>query len=288
MIRSMTAFGSAEATGDWGELTWEVRSVNSRYLEVFVRMPEELRALESTVRERVRKGLSRGKVELNLRYKGAEAQDQDVVLNKDYAAKVIQASKELESMMFDAARVSSLELLRWPGMLRQPEKDMKALRQATLDTLDAALSQLVTSRESEGERLKDMILTRIEAMEPLVDQARDVMPEVVQANRERITEKLVDALEKVDSDRVEQEMVMIAQRMDVDEEMDRLRSHTAELRKVLKRKEPVGRRMDFLMQEFNREANTLGSKSADTRITAISVELKVLIEQMREQIQNIE
>lgn len=288
MIRSMTAFGSAEATGDWGELTWEVRSVNSRYLEVFVRMPEELRALESTVRERVRKGLSRGKVELNLRYKGAEAQDQDVVLNKDYAAKVIQASKELESMMFDAARVSSLELLRWPGMLRQPEKDMKALRQATLDTLDAALSQLVTSRESEGERLKDMILTRIEAMEPLVDQARDVMPEVVQANRERITEKLADALEKVDSDRVEQEMVMIAQRMDVDEEMDRLRSHTAELRKVLKRKEPVGRRMDFLMQEFNREANTLGSKSADTRITAISVELKVLIEQMREQIQNIE
>lgn len=288
MIRSMTAFGHADRSGEWGELGWEVRSVNSRYLEVFPRMPEEFRVVEPAVRERLAKVARRGKVELMLRYKPAAGSAGAVTVNVEYTQSLIAAYQSIEKLMYDPARVSPLDVMRQPGVLAETKQDVDMLRQAALDALDEALAAWVTSREAEGERLADTIRDRLDAMGPLIEAARVRMPEVVAANRVRLNERLAEVLEQVDPARIEQEMVLLAQKLDIDEEMDRLESHRTELRAVLKRKEPVGRRMDFLMQEFNREANTLGSKSADTEITRVSVELKVLIEQMREQIQNIE
>ncbi|MCB1736034.1 MAG: YicC family protein [Gammaproteobacteria bacterium] len=288
MIRSMTAFGHADRVGDWGELGWEVRSVNSRYLEVFPRMPEEFRVIEPGVRERLGAVAKRGKVELMLRFKSAVGSSGAVTVNTDYVKSLIDAYQDIEKLMYDPARVSPLDLMRQPGVMAETKQDLDVLRQAALDALDDALAAWVASRESEGARLAATITDRLDAMGPLIEAARVRMPEVVAANRVRLNERLAEVLEQVEPARIEQEMVLLAQKLDVDEEMDRLESHRAELRAVLKRKEPVGRRMDFLMQEFNREANTLGSKSADTEITRVAVELKVLIEQMREQIQNIE
>ncbi len=288
MIRSMTAFGRAEAKGDWGSLVWEVRSVNHRYLEIFPRLPDEFRALEAKVREHVRSVLNRGKVEVGLRFSPRAGGSGERVLNDEFARHLIASCQKLERMMSEPARFNALDLMRWPGVLSEASSDFEALQAEALVALDAALDQLKANRESEGARLKEMIVIRLDAMAPLVEQARTRMPAVVTANRSRLREKLAELLDKIGEDRVEQEMVLQAQRMDVDEEMDRLNSHIAELRDVLSRDEPVGRRMDFLMQEFNREANTLGSKSVDKEITGLAVELKVLIEQMREQIQNIE
>ncbi|MCP5140906.1 MAG: YicC family protein [Gammaproteobacteria bacterium] len=288
MIRSMTAFGHADRSGEWGELGWEVRSVNSRYLEVFPRMPEEFRVVEPAARERLGNVAKRGKCELMLRYKPAAGGVGPVTIDVERAKGLIAAYQELERLMYDPARVSPLDLLRQPGVMADTKQDLDALRELALEALDEALAAWVASREAEGARLAATIIERLDAMGPLIEAARQRMPEIVAANRERLRERLAEVLAQVDENRIEQEMVLLAQKLDVDEEMDRLESHRVELRAVLERREPVGRRMDFLMQEFNREANTLGSKSADTEITRVAVELKVLIEQMREQIQNIE
>jgi uncharacterized protein (TIGR00255 family) len=287
MIKSMTAFAREESRSEIGELIWEIRSVNHRYLEVFVRLPEELRALEPLVREQVGKALSRGKVECALRYKNAGVAPAFINVNEALVAELVEASRKVGHLLHSEARLSISEVMRWPGVLDAEPPDTGEIQKQATGLLDKTLSSLVEAREREGGQLGKLIEQRIDDMGTQVEVAKQRMPEVVAALRERLQAKLSE-FDGLDDSRVEQEMVILAQRLDVDEEMDRLKTHLSEVARTLAQDKPVGRRLDFLMQELNREANTLGSKSADTVTTQASVEMKVLIEQMREQIQNIE
>ena len=287
MIRSMTAFSRAAATDEQVEMAWELRSVNHRYLEIHLRLPEEMRVLEPLVRERLAKRLGRGKIDCGLRYKstGAAARLQ---INQALADQLLQAAGSLQQKMPGAEPARVMEVLGWPGILEPVKPDLGPAQQAAVKLLEQAIDELVLTREREGERLQELISSRCRSMREQVERARIRVPQVLERLRERLRGRLAELAAELDSDRVEQEMVMLAQRLDVDEELDRLNTHLDEIDSVLQRQEPVGRRLDFLMQELNREANTLGSKSADSDTTAISVEMKVLIEQMREQVQNCE
>jgi uncharacterized protein (TIGR00255 family) len=287
MIKSMTAFAREESRSEIGELAWEIRSVNHRYLEVFVRLPEELRALEPLVREKVSQTLSRGKVECGLRYKSAGVAPSSINVNEALVGELIQASRKVAHLLHSEARLNISEVMRWPGVLDAEPVDSGEIQKQAAKLLDKTLGGLVKARAREGEQLGKLIEQRIDAMGKQVEIAKQRMPEVVAGLRERLQAKLAD-FDGLDDARVEQEMVILAQRLDVDEEMDRLKTHLSEVARTLGQNKPIGRRLDFLMQELNREANTLGSKSADTLTTQASVEMKVLIEQMREQIQNIE
>ncbi|MCB1923082.1 MAG: YicC family protein [Gammaproteobacteria bacterium] len=288
MIRSMTAFARHQEHGEYGELTWELRSVNHRYLEATVRLPEDLRAIEPQVRERVTARLGRGKVECNLRFRAASAAGVQLSINERLVDQLLAAADAMAHRLHSSHHPSIMDILRWPGVLEGGEQDFSPIQQAALAQFDVALDSLVETREREGQRLAELIQQRVEAMRQQVAQARERMPQVLEGVRERLRARIQEVAENLDSDRLEQEMALLTQRLDVDEEMDRLRTHLDEVARVLKQNEPVGRRLDFLMQELNREANTLGSKSVDSETTAISVEMKVLIEQMREQVQNIE
>ncbi len=288
MAKSMTAFAREESRDEQGELVWEIRSVNHRFLEVFVRLPEEFRSLEPVIRERIGKKLARGKLDCTLRYKPADASTVTLTINRSLAGQIIASANEVATLMPDAVAPSTLDILRWPGVMEPPAVDMGAVQQAALALFEQTLENLLESREREGQQLLKLIQARLHDMKPQVELARQRMPEVVDLLRERLQSRLEELPADLDSGRIEQEMAMMAQRLDIDEEMDRLNTHIAEVERVLKQDKPVGRRLDFLMQELNREANTLGSKSADTVTTGVSVELKVLIEQMREQIQNLE
>lgn len=287
MIRSMTAFARQEREGDWGVLTWELRSVNHRYLEVGLRLPDELRSLETAVRERAARKLGRGKLDCTLRYKPAQRRAA-LALDAQAVEQVLTACEQIRGRLWDAAAINPLDLLRWPGVMQEEATDPAPLTEAALALFDAALNELVATREREGAQIDEILRTRLDAMEPLVASARARLPEVLARIRDKLHQRIAELTANPDPDRLEQELAFLAQKMDVDEEMDRLTGHIAEARRVLKLDEPVGRRLDFLMQEFNREANTLGSKSADSETTKVSVELKVLIEQMREQVQNVE
>ncbi len=288
MIRSMTAFARMESRDALGELVWELRSVNHRYLEVSVRLPEELRVLEPVVRERAARRLSRGKVDCTLRFRPNTGTSGDLVVNARMAAQLLNAVSEMRERLPESPDPSIMDLLRWPGVLEMGEQDLSPVQAAASGLLDQALGELVEAREREGERLAALIRERCEKLRVQVERAKERMPVVIGALKERLTARLLEVSAELDPQRIEQEMAMFAQKMDVDEEMDRLRTHVDEVVRVLGQREPIGRRMDFLMQELNREANTLGSKSADSETTAVSVEMKVLIEQMREQIQNVE
>jgi uncharacterized protein (TIGR00255 family) len=288
MIRSMTAFARAEADTEFGQLTWELRSVNHRYLEISLRMPEELRSLEPVVRERVGKALGRGKVECNLRYRPATDSGADLQLDPEVVERVGRACASLGAQLGQIQPLNPLELLRWPGVLQETERDLTPLAGQASALLDQALTELGATRAREGAQIHDLLASRCTAMVELLRDERTRLPQVRARLREKLTVRLAELQAAVDQDRLEQELVFLAQKMDVDEELDRLDGHIAEVRRVLERPEPVGRRLDFLMQEFNREANTLGSKSADADTTRTAVELKVLIEQMREQVQNVE
>jgi uncharacterized protein (TIGR00255 family) len=288
MMCSMTAFARQETDTDFGSLAWEIRSLNHRYLELGVRLPEELRAMESAVRERVNARLGRGKVECSCRFRPATAGAAPVAVDPDNLARVLAACEEVSSRLPQAVPLNPLELLRWPGVLREELVDTGPLMQAALALLDRTLDELLQSRRREGEQIKSILLQRCDDMSKLVMQARACLPEIRAGLRQKLETRLADIDVGADPGRLEQELVIQLQKIDVDEEMDRLESHIGEVRRVLGRKEPVGRRLDFLMQELNREANTLGSKSVVTETSNISVELKVLIEQMREQVQNLE
>ncbi len=287
-IRSMTAFARHQLRDDFGELTWEIRSVNHRYLETMVRLPEELRAIEPVVRERINQRLGRGKVDCGLRYKPGVGSGGELKVNELLVQQLLGAAEQMMHKMHSSQLPAIMDILRWPGVLEAEEQDFTPVQNSAVQILDETLDELIESREREGARLADLIRLRVAGMREQVERARVRMPEVISALRERLTAKLAEISESLDQERLEQEMALLAQRLDVDEEMDRLTTHLDEVEDVLKRKEPVGRRLDFLMQELNREANTLGSKSADSETTAISVEMKVLIEQMREQVQNLE
>ncbi len=288
MMRSMTAFARVAGEKAGADLTWELRSVNHRYLEIFVRLPDELRVLEPRVRERVNARLGRGKLECVLRWCFAPQLAKGLELDQERLKAVMEACREIETRSSEATSPGVMELLRWPGVVRDPEPETAPLQEFALELLDQALDELVATREREGEQTKGLLTTRLDGIEQQVKKARKRLPEVQARIREKLQARLAELEARVDNDRVEQELVFLLQKMDVDEELDRLDGHVVETRRVLESDEPVGRRLDFLMQEFNREANTLGSKSADSETTAASVELKVLIEQMREQVQNVE
>ncbi|GAA0694314.1 uncharacterized protein (TIGR00255 family) [Dyella sp. SG562] len=286
MIRSMTAYAFAETTGPVGTLSCELRTVNHRYLELSPRLPDDLRVFESTLRERIAARLSRGKVDLTVRLRG-EARGDALQVNHAVLGKLSELSMDLEAR-FPRLQIEFTELLRFPGVLQQAEVDQDQLQAALVAVLDDALEALTATREREGAKLGAILGERLDSIERIVGDVRGWMPQIREGLRARLEQRLADLKQPADPGRLEQELVLQITRIDVDEELDRLATHIAEARRVLGLKEPVGRRLDFLMQEFNREANTLGSKSVDSRSTNAAVELKVLIEQMREQVQNIE
>jgi len=289
---SMTAFARQETGTPWGVLTWELRSVNHRYLEVSLRLPEELRALEPHARELIGKRLARGKVDGTLRFQPGETAVVEFSPDTGLISKLIASGKMVGDMAMAAdttvSPLRAIDILRWPGVLKAPPLDVESLAAAALEALTAATAELVGTREREGARLQEFMLQRLLSMEQLVVKAKELLPEATRLFRERLEARLKELLQQMDPARLEQEMVLFAHKADVTEEIDRLTAHFSEIRRVFDQSGPIGRRLDFLMQELNREANTLSSKSTDTRLTNVAVELKVLIEQMREQVQNIE
>ncbi len=288
MISSMTAFGREHYHGDEGDLVWEIRSVNHRYLEMFLRLPEDLRGLEPAVREHIGKRLKRGKVDCGLRYRSSMGQSGNLAINRTLVQRLDAASGEVGKLTGHHARLSPIDLLRWPGVLEEESMDLAPVQTRALELLDATLDALVTTRKREGVRMADLINQRCDSMQEHTREVRARMPVVLEELHTRLLTRLQEVLEQVDEGRVEQEMVLLAQRLDVDEEMDRLFTHLDEVKRVLKSGGAVGRRLDFLMQELNRETNTLTSKTSDVEVTRHAVDMKVLMEQMREQIQNIE
>jgi uncharacterized protein (TIGR00255 family) len=283
----MTAFARHEIKGEWGNAVWEIRSVNQRFLETYFRLPEQFRSIEPVLRERFRKQLNRGKVECNLRFNANPAEKSKITLNTALAAELMSHANTIASLANNAT-VNPIEIMRWPGVMEAEEADMNTIQAEVLAGFDQALKDFIVARTDEGENLKMLLEQRLDGIIEQADIVKGHMPEIIAWQRKRITDKFADANIELESSRVEQELVLLAQKMDVDEEIDRLFSHVKETRSILKKGGAQGRRLDFMMQEFNREANTLGSKSINADITNSAVELKVLIEQMREQIQNIE
>jgi uncharacterized protein (TIGR00255 family) len=288
MMLSMTAFSRQQSEQDWGSLTWELRSVNHRYLEASVRLPELFSGLENSVRGALRKQLSRGKVECQLRYKAGESFQTELHLNLPLIQKLIRANTEIEAIASASTNLNSMEILRWPGVIQDQEFDIKAIEKQALELFNAALDDLIASRRREGEELKGFIQHRLVSIRAIVASVKTAMPEILAAQRQNLADKLAELKAELEPARLEQEITLLAQKADVDEELDRLNSQLNELERVISSSGQKGRRLDFLMQELNREANTLSSKSIVAETTLNAVELKVLIEQMREQIQNIE
>ncbi|HAU80781.1 YicC/YloC family endoribonuclease [Stenotrophomonas sp. TWI273] len=286
MIRSMTAYANGERATRWGTLACELRSVNHRFLEVGVRLPEELRALEPHLRERVASRCSRGKIDLVIRLRAPEVTGA-LVVNDALLGQLGELATRLSSS-FPSLQVSFTELLQMPGVMQGEAVDAAALHAEALALLDTALDGFVAAREREGDKLATAIQERVDSIERIAAEVTTLIPLIREGQRTKLAARLADLPHPVDPGRAEQELVMWLQKLDVDEELDRLGSHIAEIRRVFKQREPVGRRLDFLLQEFNREANTLGSKSVDSRTSNAAVELKVLIDQIREQVQNIE
>lgn len=288
MIKSMTAFARETRSTELGELIWELRAVNHRYLEPYLRLPEELRGLETSVRARLAARLQRGKIDCVLRYVPAHGMAGSLRVNRPFVEQLLAAAQEIGDIIGRGVEPTPSEVLRWPGVLIEQDPDLDQVTAAALDLLESAIDALLANREREGERLARLLLERCDRMQEGVERVRSRMPLVIANVRQRLADRLAELRAELDPTRLEQEMALLAARLDVDEEMDRLVAHLAEVRAVLERSEPVGRRLDFLMQELNREANTLGSKSADIELTRETVEMKVLIEQMREQVQNLE
>jgi len=286
MIRSMTAFASGERATPWGVLGCELRSVNHRFLETGLRLADDLRALEPLLRERVAARVQRGKLDLVLRLRAPEATP-GLAVNEALLDQLGELARRLDGR-FPGLQVQFTDLLQLPGVLQAPQADPEALKEAALALLDQVLDEFIAAREREGGKLAAAIAERVDAIERIANEVRALVPAIREGQRAKLAARLADLPHPVDPGRAEQELVLWLQKLDVDEELDRLGSHIAEIRRILGKGEPAGRRLDFLLQEFNREANTLGSKSVDSRTSAAAVELKVLIDQVREQVQNIE
>ncbi|MBA1189128.1 YicC family protein [Pseudomonas entomophila] len=287
MVHSMTAFARAEHAGDQGTLVWELRSVNHRYLEPHLRLPEALRDLEGAVREALRQGVSRGKIECTLRF-NEDSAGRPLQVDRARAAQLVAAAETVASLIQQPAPLNPLEVLAWPGVLVADASDPQALNAQAMTLFEQALGELKAGRAREGAELARLINERLDAMREEVATLRALVPQMLAVQRQKLLDRFADLRAELDPQRLEQEMVMLAQKSDVAEELDRLGTHVTEVRRVLASGGATGRRLDFLMQELNREANTLGSKAFDPRSTQAAVNLKVLIEQMREQVQNIE
>jgi uncharacterized protein (TIGR00255 family) len=288
MIASMTGFAAATLPVAGGQLALEVKSVNHRYLEVACRLPEELRALEGVLREAVAASLTRGKVDCRLTFTASSAASKSLLPDGEAMVALGEAARRVLSAFPDARPLSVSEVLHWPGVLAATDLSPEALREDGAKLAATAVSELSQSRRREGEKLAQVLAERLDAMAERVAEARPLVPEVMKAFREKLAAKLAEAAATPSDERIQQEVVLFAARVDVDEELARLATHVTEFRRVLVKGGACGKRLDFLCQELNREANTLGSKSVSQDMTRISVELKVLIEQMREQVQNIE
>jgi uncharacterized protein (TIGR00255 family) len=287
MIASMTGFARRELTGTYGTLTCELRSVNHRYLEPGFRLPEELRPLESELRQQLAKHLKRGKVDCTVHLRSAQAAERELRIDAIALARVAAAVTEI-SRAVPGSSVDAVEVLRWPGVIEAAAQDSEVLLGAGRTVFQQTLDDLGAMRLREGKRLFELLDQRCAGLAGLVTQVRARLPEIQNRVRTRLHERVAELLATVDRDRIEQEIVLQLQRLDVAEELDRLTGHIEETRRVMGGGEAAGRRLDFLMQELNREANTLASKSQDLDTTRLTVDMKVLIEQMREQVQNIE
>ena len=283
----MTAFARCAFEGNAGRYTWELRSVNHRYAEVFMRLPEEFRALESDLRATLLERLKRGKIDCNLRVESNVATS-ELVVNEAHARSVVDAAEQICAISTASKPLDPLEVLKWPGVLETVNSDVEGMSKEIRRTFEDALKQLIDTREREGNKLGALIFERCDGVEAQISALRTRVPEIIAQTRDRYAQRLQDHVQDLDKGRVEQECALLIQKLDVAEELDRLEAHLQEVRRVLEKGSPAGRRLDFLMQELNREANTIGAKSAHIDSSTASVELKVLIEQMREQIQNIE
>ncbi len=288
MTASMTAYGRTEESTENGRISWEIRSVNHRYLEINIRLPEELRMLEAKIREHISNKLKRGKVDCSLRFDADEISRKALSINPDLANSLVKSAEAIQASISNPAALNAMDVLRWPGVINRDMIDAEEISIPLLAQLDVTLEHVVETRLGEGKKLEAMIIERCDNITTLLAGFKEKLPEIQQMLRDRLLNKSQELAIELDADRLEQEIVLLVQKADVAEELDRLDAHLQEVRQVLNKHEPVGRRLDFLMQELNREANTLGSKAANLDYTNTSVDLKVLIEQMREQIQNIE
>lgn len=284
MTKSMTAFARSES----GHISWEIRSVNHRYLEVGVKVPDAFRSLEIGLRNKLKARLNRGKIDCQLRIGHSQASEANLSIDEKLLEDLTGALATIIPKLETVAPVNPLEVLKWPGLLSEPTEDEESIKRTVVELFDTALAQLIEMRSSEGAELRKIILEKLADLRSIVDQAATEAPIISARQRDKMISKLNDLKIDADPGRIEQELVIMAQKSDVAEELDRLNTHIEEVSATLDSKEAVGRRLDFLMQELNREANTLSSKAVATNTTIQAVELKVAIEQMREQIQNIE
>jgi uncharacterized protein (TIGR00255 family) len=289
MIRSMTSFARQTSQQDWGSFVWEIRSVNHRYLEPSFKLSDNVRHLENDLRKLLRKNLSRGKVECSVRVQlGVADTSNNLSIDDELLSQIIGAVKKVQNQLDEPTTLNPLDILKWPGVILEAETNTESMSPEILNLFETTLKQLIEGREREGSALRNFIEQRLTTIAQITLDVRAQLPAILQTQRVKLSDRLEQLKTELDPERLEQEMVLLAQKADVDEELDRLDTHINEVRRVLKKGGACGRRLDFLMQELNREANTLSSKSIVSETTQAAVELKVLIEQMREQIQNIE
>lgn len=288
MIYSMTAFARRELRGEFGLLVCEIRSVNQRYLEANFRLSDVVRELEMPLRDKLRQQLSRGKVDVWIKYEAVESNLSNIHINQELAARLVAAASQIDQLARHAAPLNAADILRIPGVVCVAEPNQQQLLTITKQLFADTLQDFIAMREREGQALQQFISQRLDLITIECDKVRQRMPHILTHYRQRLLARLQDIKAELDNERLEQEMVLFAHKIDVAEELDRLSAHLVEIKRVLQQGGAVGRKLDFLMQELNREANTLGSKSVSADSSLSSVELKVLIEQMREQIQNLE
>lgn len=287
MIYSMTAFTRLEIKREWGDAVWEIRSVNQRYLETFFRLPDQFRSLEKALREKLRQQLTRGKIECQLRLELQKNNTAELNINKSLAQQIIQSLQWIKAQAGEG-EINLTDVLRYPGVVEANEQNLDQISQDLLVGFDEAIKDFIAMREREGEKIQELLQQRLAKINTEAEKVRARMPEILQWQRERLLQRFQEIQLQLDPQRLEQELVLLAQRIDVAEELDRLQLHVKETQSILHKGGAVGRKLDFMMQEFNRESNTLASKSINNEVTQAAVELKVLIEQMREQIQNLE
>ena len=288
MTNSMTAFARKQADFAWGTLIWEIRSVNHRYLEPAFRLPEQFRSTESALRDWLRKNISRGKIEAQLKFQPDMSEGSQIPINEALLDQLNKALEEVAVHTGASAHTSALEILKWPGIIQEQGQDTKVIEEAALSLFKEAAGLLCEHRAREGAELKAGIESRLDTITSIISDISTALPDILATQQNKLKEQICELEIEVDAGRLEQELVIIMQKADIEEEIDRLAVHVKEIRHVMSRSEPIGRRLDFLMQELNREANTICSKSVVTETTLNAVELKVLIEQIREQVQNIE
>ena len=288
MVNSMTGFARQVQSGDWGELSCEIRSVNHRYLEPSLRLPESLRVLESALRDQLRERLQRGKVEINLQLTVSHGASQEVQVNTELLQSLTEALHKVAAAHPQCAAPDPVRLLQWPGVVATSTPDQQPLIDAAQTLIATSLDQLLAHRQREGQQLSGLIEERLQQIAEQVSLVRSLLPQILTAQREKLQQRLQELVVELDQQRLEQEVALLVNKSDVAEELDRLETHLGEVRHILQQSGAIGRRLDFMMQELNREANTLSSKAIATETTQAAVTIKVLIEQMREQVQNIE